>query len=60
MLGSAPSGYELDRLLKCEGSIRKQFYKAISELERLQRIRAGDHVPAPMKIDLAVDAENPG
>jgi len=45
---------------KYEGSIERQFYKAIDQLERLQRIRAGDQVPAPVNIDLAVDTENPG
>jgi hypothetical protein len=59
-IGCIPDAYDLDRLLKYEGSIERQFYKAIDQLERLQRLRAGDHVPAPVNIDLAVDAENLG
>lgn len=59
-INSIPSGYDLDHLLKYEGSIEKQFYKAIDQLERLQRMRAGDHVPSPVKIDLSVDTESPG
>jgi len=59
-IGCIPDAYDLDRLLKYEGSIEKQFYKAIDQLERLQRLRAGDNVPAPVNIDLAVDTENPG
>jgi hypothetical protein len=59
-IGCIPDAYDLERLLKYEGSIERQFYKAIDQLERLQRLRAGDHVPAPVNIDLAVDAENPG
>jgi len=59
-INSIPSGYDLDHLLKYEGSIEKQFYKAINQLERLQRMRAGDQVPPPVNIDVAVDAENPG
>ena len=56
-LGCIPDAHDLDRLLKYEGSIEKQFYKAIDQLERLQRLRAGDHVPAPMNIDIRVDEE---
>ena len=57
-LGSIPSKNELDRLLKYEGAIERQFYKAIDQLERLQRLRKGDAVPAPVNINLAVDTEN--
>jgi CRISPR/Cas system-associated endonuclease Cas1 len=57
-LGSIPESHEIDRLLKYEGSIEKQFYKAINQLERLQRIRKGDNVPAPVNIDLNIDKEN--
>jgi hypothetical protein len=59
-LGCMPDGYDLDRLLKYEGSIERQFYRALSELERLQRMRSGDHVPAPVNIDLAVHTEDTG
>lgn len=54
-LGFMPDGLGLDRLLKYEGAIERQFYKAINQLERLQRLRAGDHVPAPANIDLHID-----
>jgi hypothetical protein len=59
-IGCIPDTHDLDRLLKYEGSIEKQFYKAINQLERLQRMRAGDNVPAPVNIDLAVHTENTG
>ena len=59
-LGCVPYGDDLDRLLKYEGAIEKQLYRALTELERLQRIRAGDNVPAPVNIDLAVHTENTG
>jgi CRISPR/Cas system-associated endonuclease Cas1 len=45
-LVSIPSKDELDRLLRYEGAIERQLYKAINQLERLQRLRAGDNVPA--------------
>ncbi|MGE5294713.1 MAG: hypothetical protein ACM3VT_07780 [Solirubrobacterales bacterium] len=56
-LGCMPDERELNRLLKYEGSIEKQFYRAIDQLERLQRFRAGDNVPAPVNIDVRVDEE---
>ena len=31
---------------------------SINQLERLQRIRKGDKVPAPVNIDLSVNTEN--
>lgn len=53
-LGSIPDTRDLNRLLRYEGSIEKQFYKAIDQLERLQRMRAGHPVPAPVNVDVAV------
>ena len=58
-LGCLPAGHDLDKLLKYEGAIERQFYKAIDQLERLQRLRAGDSVPAPLNIDLAVKTDEP-
>jgi DNA primase len=51
-LGSIPSKDELDRLLRYEGAIERQLYKAMNQLERLQRMRAGDNVPAPVEVDV--------
>ena len=59
-LGTIPSKYELDRLLRYEGSIERQFYKALNQLERLQRLRAGDNVPAPMQVDMDVNTGEGG
>jgi len=54
-LGSIPDKDELDRLLRYEGSIERQLYKAINQLERQQRLRAGDNVPAPLAVDVDVN-----
>jgi len=56
VLGNVPSRNELDRLLRYEGAIERQFYKALNQLERLQRFRAGDNVPAPIQVDVDVNA----
>ena len=54
-LGNIPSRDELDQLLRYEGAIERQFYKALNQLERLQRLRAGDNVPAPVEVDVDVN-----
>ena len=56
-LGNVPSKEELDRLLRYEGAIERQFYKALHQLERLQRLRAGDHIPAPVEVDVDVNTD---
>jgi hypothetical protein len=54
-LGNIPSKDELDRLLRYEGAIERQFYKAMNQLERLQRMRSGESVPAPLAVDVDVN-----
>jgi hypothetical protein len=53
-LGSIPSKDELDRLLRYEGAIERH-YKAMNQLERLQRMRSGENVPAPVEVDVDVN-----
>ncbi|MHC4645130.1 MAG: hypothetical protein ACYTBJ_06495 [Planctomycetota bacterium] len=55
-LGNIPSRDELDRLLRYEGVIERQFCKALNQLERLQRLRAGDNVPAPVQLEVDMDS----
>lgn len=54
-LGNIPSKEELDRLLRYEGAIERQLYKALNQLERKQRLRAGDNVPPPVEVDVDVN-----
>jgi len=56
-LGTIPSKHELDRLLRYEGAIERQLYKALNQLERMQRLRAGDNVPPPVKLDVDVNTK---
>ena len=51
-INSLPPKSEMDNLLRYETAIERQMYQAIRELERLQRLRAGDHVPAPMQLEI--------
>ena len=48
-----PPKEELDKLLRYEAMINKQLNHAIAELERLQRRRNGEVVPAPISVDIS-------
>jgi hypothetical protein len=52
---SVPFGAELDRILRYETSINRQWAYAINQLERLQRARKGEHVPAPVSVQVSSD-----
>ena len=54
VLGPGP-GVELDRILRYETTIQRQMVYAINQLERLQRTRKGEHVPAPVSVQLSSD-----
>lgn len=56
-MGCIPDTKDLDRLLKYEGAIERQFYRALNELERLQRLRRGVAVPAPVSLNVALHTE---
>jgi len=47
-----PSMDALERILKYETAIEKQLYRAINELERLQRMRMGENVLPPITVDI--------
>jgi len=42
-------------LSRYEGAIERGLYKALHELERLQRLQAGEAVPAPHAVDVNMD-----
>jgi hypothetical protein len=52
---SLPLGLDLDRILRYETTIAHQLTHAINQLERLQRARKGEHVPAPVSVQLSND-----
>jgi hypothetical protein len=41
-------------------AIEQQLYRALHELEPLQRMRRGEHLPAPAAVDVTVHAESHG
>lgn len=52
LVGSIPTGEELDRILGYEKTIHRELDAAITNLERSQRRRRGDFVPPPVKVSI--------
>jgi hypothetical protein len=51
--GNVPDTPALDRLLRYEASLERSFERTLSQLERLQRMRAGQPVPPELKVRLS-------
>jgi hypothetical protein len=49
---SLPSADATDKLLRYEAHLDRQLYRAMDQLERLQRQRGGEDVPPPLNINL--------
>ena len=49
-------GFTIGRILRYQTTINRQLFQAMSELERLQRLRKGDNVPAPLNVQVSHDA----
>jgi hypothetical protein len=47
-----PSGATLDKILRYETKLERQIYRALAQLERMQRMRRGEAVPPPLTVDL--------
>jgi hypothetical protein len=47
-----PSGEVLERIVRYEANLERQFYRAMDQLERLQRQRLGDHMLPPVRINI--------
>ena len=52
---SIPDAPGLDRLLRYEASLERVFDRTLSQLERLQRMRLGQPVPPPFKLEVSSD-----
>ena len=48
-----PSPEVLDKILRYETKLERQMYRAMSQLERLQRMRQGEAVPPPMTLEVS-------
>jgi hypothetical protein len=49
---SLPPADATDKLLRYETHLDRQLYRAMDQLERLQRQRRGENVPPPLNINL--------
>ncbi len=49
---SLPPAEATDKLLRYETHLDRQLYRAMDQLERLQRQRRGENVPPPLSINL--------
>jgi hypothetical protein len=48
-----PSGEVLDKILRYETKLERQLYRAMAQLERVQRMRRGEAIPAPLSVEVA-------
>lgn len=48
-----PSGEVLDKILRYETKLERQLFRAMSQLERLQRMRGGETVPLPLTMEIS-------
>jgi len=48
-----PLNTEVDRILRYETTIQRQLVHALNQLERMQRARRGEQVPAPLSVQLS-------
>jgi hypothetical protein len=48
-----PSGEELDKILRYETKLERQLYRAMAQLERVQRMRRGEAIPAPLSVEVS-------
>jgi len=53
---SLPPAEATDKLLRYEAHLDRQLYRAMDQLERLQRQRQGENVPPPLNINLGKKA----
>jgi len=50
---SLPNKESMEKLMRYEGSINRQLSQAMNQLERLQRQRNGELVPAPISVEVS-------
>ena len=48
-----PSADTLDKILRYETTLDRQLYRAMNQLERLQRARQGEVMPPPMNLEVS-------
>lgn len=54
---SLPDALSMERIIRYENSIERQLYRALDQLERIQRKRAGEVVPPPLSVEIKTETE---
>lgn len=49
-----PSGDFLEKIVRYESALQRQLNRSLNQLERLQRRRLGENVPAPVVMDVSI------
>jgi hypothetical protein len=49
---SLPPMDATDKLLRYEAHLDRQLYRAMDQLERMQRLRGGENVPPPLNVNV--------
>ena len=49
--------HDMEKLLRYETTIERGIFKALHELQRIQSVRSGNRVPAPVAVDVDVSKE---
>ncbi len=47
-----PSAEVLEKIMRYEGALNRELYRAMNQLERLQRRRGGENVPPPLTMEV--------
>jgi hypothetical protein len=50
----------LVRYQRYESANENKLYRAMNQLERIRRIRQGEHLPAPVAVDVTLHSDSPG
>jgi len=48
-----PDADTLDKIMRYETTLERQLYRAMNQLERLQRMRSGEALPSPLLMEVA-------
>jgi hypothetical protein len=52
-VAALPDADTLDKILRYETKLERQMHRAMAQLERLQRMRRGEAVPAPLTVEVS-------
>jgi len=51
-----PPADVLEKILRYETALERQLFRAMNQLERLQRRRLGENIPAPLTMEISARA----